>query len=384
MLGALALAVALGGLHAFSVILAPLERQVGADRASVSLVYALAIVSLTAGVLASDWLLRRLSPALAAITVAAVAGCGLGLAASASTLWLLLVGFGVMFGGANGVGYSLFLRQASGAITAGTGTAIGIVTAGYAVGAMLFSWTLIAYQEASSASSALLWMAAGVAAAGGLGFVAFGRSEPGEPPSGHFVDPSSATARASLTLDLWLVYLLGATGGLMAIAHAAGMVVALGGSGALAALGASALAVGNVAGSLAGGRLADRFPPGKCLAGTTALGGLASLALAGSASPMVAVGGLVIAGFAYGALIALVPAVIARLASPATRMRIFGRVFTAWGAAGIAGPWIAGWAYDTTGNYPMALLLAAALSGLGAILAMWRLPLACCDQVDTG
>jgi OFA family oxalate/formate antiporter-like MFS transporter len=374
MLGALALAVALGALHAFSVILAPLERQVGADRASVSLVYALAIVSLTAGVLASDWLLRQLSPATTAITVAAVAACGLGLAASASTLWLLLIGFGVMFGVANGVGYSLFLRQATVAMPSGSGKAVGIVTAGYAVGAMLYSWTLTAYQDSMSASPALLWMAAGVAAAGGLGFVAFGRGRPVEPPSGHIDDPSSATAGTSLTGDLWLVYLLGATGGLMAIAHAAGIVVALGGSGALVALGASALAVGNVAGSLAGGRIADRFPPGICLAGATVLGGLASLALAGSDSPRLAVGGLLIAGVAYGALIALVPAVVARLASPAARMRVFGRVFTAWGAAGIAGPWIAGWVYDTTGDYPMALLLAAALSGLGAIIALWRLP----------
>jgi OFA family oxalate/formate antiporter-like MFS transporter len=178
MLGALALAVALGALHAFSVILAPLERQVGADRASVSLVYALAIVSLTAGVLASDWLLRQLSPATTAIAVAAVAACGLGLAASASTLWLLLIGFGVMFGVANGVGYSLFLRQATVAMPSGSGKAVGIVTAGYAVGAMLYSWTLTAYQDSMSASPALLWMAAGVAAAGGLGFVAFGRGKP--------------------------------------------------------------------------------------------------------------------------------------------------------------------------------------------------------------
>jgi OFA family oxalate/formate antiporter-like MFS transporter len=279
-----------------------------------------------------------------------------------------------MFGVANGVGYSLFLRQATVAMPSGSGKAVGVVTAGYAVGAMLYSWTLTAYQDSMSASPALLWMAAGVAAAGGLGFVAFGRGRPVEPPSGHIDDPSSATAGTSLTGDLWLVYLLGATGGLMAIAHAAGIVVALGGSGALVALGASALAVGNVAGSLAGGRIADRFPPGICLAGATVLGGLASLALAGSDSPRLAVGGLLIAGVAYGALIALVPAVVARLASPAARMRVFGRVFTAWGAAGIAGPWIAGWVYDTTGDYPMALLLAAALSGLGAIIALWRLP----------
>ncbi|MEZ5924893.1 MAG: MFS transporter [Hyphomicrobiaceae bacterium] len=368
LVGALALAVALGALHAFSVLLEPLERQLGADRAAISLVYSLAIITLTAGVLMSGRLQARLRPDLLAVGVAAIAGSGLGIAATAASYGLVLVGYGAMFGFANGVGYSLFLRQAQRAMPGRIGLAVGLTTAAYAVGAMLFSWALTAYHGERTASAGLLWMAAGVVAAGFAGSYAF-RGIEADATLGA-IEPAEGRVSRKVVIVLWVVYLLGATGGLMAIAHAAGIVAALGGDGLLIALSATILALGNVVGSLAGGRIADTLAPHSSLSGTIALGAIATLALSVVTSPVVAVMLLAMAGFAYGALIALIPAVIGHLAPENARATVFGRVFTAWGLAGLAGPWGAGAIYDETGAYPMALLMASALSALGAGLAL--------------
>ncbi len=366
MAGVIALAIALGSLHAFSVILAPLEQQVGTGRAAVSLVYAAAIVALTAGVLVSNRLLSSLSPARTAVTVASVATIGLSIAAASTTYLPLLIGFGAMFGLANGVGYSLFLRQASVAMPVRSGLAIGIATAAYAMGAMVFSWVLASLAAAGDARPALFAMAAGVALAGAIGWKAFDRSLRAPSTGSGGVRTAIGHDNWAITGRLWLIYLLGATGGLMSIAHAGGIVASLGGSSALVAQSAVAFAAGNAAGSLLGGVLVDRLPVRVCLAGTILAGGLASLGLAGATSAMVAIGLLVVAGVAYGALIALIPAAVPQLVAASEAASVFNRVFTAWGVAGLAGPWIAGEVYDRTAAYHVALLIAAALAMLGA------------------
>jgi len=85
------------------------------------------------------------------------------------------------------------------------------------------------------------------------------------------------------------------------------------------------------------------------------------------------VGGLFISlsviGFAYGGTIAAYPAAIAKLFDVKDIAKIYGRVFTAWGCAGLLGPWLAGYLFDISKDYHLALLAAASF-GLVSILAM--------------
>ncbi len=46
----------------------------------------------------------------------------------------------------------------------------------------------------------------------------------------------------------------------------------------------------------------------------------------------------------------------------------YGLLFTAWGLAGFAGPWIGGYLKDMTGTYYVPFLIAAALCALGTII----------------
>ena len=53
--------------------------------------------------------------------------------------------------------------------------------------------------------------------------------------------------------------------------------------------------------------------------------------------------------------------------------QIYGRTFTAWGIAGLSGPWIAGFAYDLTGSYHIPFLIAGTIA-LIAVIAVYFSP----------
>ena len=84
--------------------------------AEVSLVYSLATLSLVGGAFATPRLLRLLSPASLALLACVVCAAGLLLAAQAASLTVLYVGFGIMFGVANGVGYALSIERSGASI----------------------------------------------------------------------------------------------------------------------------------------------------------------------------------------------------------------------------------------------------------------------------
>jgi OFA family oxalate/formate antiporter-like MFS transporter len=84
---------------------------------------------------------------------------------------------------------------------------------------------------------------------------------------------------------------------------------------------------------------------------------------------------LAVVGFSYGGIIAAYPAVIAKIFGAANSSRIYGRVFTAWGCAGIFAPWLAGILFDRTHSYQLALWMAALLGVISmcAILAFFHM-----------
>src|SRR5690606_36678632 len=82
--------------------------------------------------------------------------------------------------------------------------------------------------------------------------------------------------------------------------------------------------------------------------------------------PGAVIGGLAVVGFAYGAIIALYPVAVARYYRPDETAKVFGRVFTAWGIAGLGAPWLAGVLFDLWGGEEGARVLAAAAALLSA------------------
>ena len=167
-----AVSAVLGTIHAFSVFIAQWESLPGADRASVSLIYSAALVSLTVSVLFGYRLYQRLPPFALFTIVGVLAALGLLLSARSSSLLSLYVTYGLIFGGANGLGYGYALQLSGQAAPSNRGLAMGLVTAFYAVGATAAPFMFVSLIDLGGNALALQVMSAivlfvSIVAAGG-------------------------------------------------------------------------------------------------------------------------------------------------------------------------------------------------------------------------
>ena len=370
LLSASLLSLVLGSVHAFSVFLEPLEARFNASRSATSLTYSLALVSLTLAVLFGHRIFSRWPAGLLVAGVCLLASSGALTAAYAPSLTVVWLGYSLLFGAANGLGYGFGLQIAAQANPGREGIAMGIVTACYALGAAvspaLFTWamSLGGFSAAMLGLSAALLATAPVSAA--LMVKADARFSAAADDSAKKPAPSRRIAL------LWFGYGAGVAAGLMAIGHAAAIAKSLGFTGA-PWVAPVLIAVCNMCGSFAGGWLVDRTALAKLLAGLPLTSAAALALLALDINSAVALLCLGITGFTYGAIIAAYPATIAKMFGTLDSPRIYGRVFTAWGSAGLCAPWLAGYLFDRTGGYSAALTTAAAFGvvSAGAVLLLF-------------
>lgn len=363
------LATALGTVHAFSVFLLPLEKLFAASRADVSLTYSIALVSLTCGVALGPRVFSRLPAAWLVSAICLTAAAGLALAAMATGIVMVWVGYGVVFSAANGLGYGYALQLAGQTRAGREGITMGLVTAAYAFGAVLSPPVLTALIFTSGASFAFgalavtLVILAPVCAA----FLAVGRARwragSRDAKTLPIGEPGSA---ATGIIRLWIGYGAGVAAGLMTIGHAEGISRSLGldGPGWIAP---TTIAGFNLLGSLTAGWLVDRVAARRLLSTLPIGSAVALLLLAGVTGTTVILPALAVVGFAYGGFIAAFPAAIAKRFG-AAGPTVYGRIFTAWGAAGLTAPWLAGALFDMRGDYGLSLVLAAGFGLVSGLL----------------
>jgi MFS family permease len=356
------LMIALGLFHAWSLFVVPLEHRLGLSRTAISGVYSLATASFTLAMLVGHRLMRRLAPPALATAAALVAAVGLAAAASGSVagLWL---GYGVLFGVANGVGYGLALQVAGIALPRRPGTATSIVVTAYALGSAVLAPVLERGIGALGVLATLAVAAACTVAVGAVQGPLLAGLEVERRAAGRGSPQPAARHRAFWIL--WAGFLLGATAGLLALAHAAALVEELGGSPSSAATGVTLVAAGNALGRLGGGWLADRVDARVLLAAAGGAEAVALLVSAAAPAVGVALAALTVVGLGYGAMSTLYPVLTAHVYGPRDLARMYGRVFTAWGIAGLCGPLLGGALFDATGGYRASLVLAGA-AALGA------------------
>jgi predicted MFS family arabinose efflux permease len=366
LLASMLVTLVLGSVHAFSVFVAPLENLLLLPRAEVSLVYSLALVMLTLAVLLGYRIYRLLSPAWLVLTTCLFATAGLALAAQASDWGMLCLGYSLIFGFSNGVGYGYCLQLVGRTMPEVKGFAMGAVTASYAVGSVVFAQVFAWRIAAAGVESALLTIAAalvvcGIAAATMLRIARTSYEIPAV-DRGH-----GETGSAEVAL-FWIAYMASVFAGLMAIGHAAGIALSRNATLELSTLAAITTGVGSALGGFASGWLIDRFSVRRLMIGLPLLSAVALLAMASSREAFAVVALLSLVGFCYGTVIAVYPVAISdRFGERGPEA--YGRVFTAWGFAGLAGPWSAGWIFDWRGGYEAAMLSAAGIAVLSALFA---------------
>lgn len=352
----------LGSIHAFSVFLEPLETAFVSSRATVSLVYSFGLLFLTTAVLFGPLVYSRLQPATIYVLVAFLGVIGTGLASIADGLGLVWIGYSLIFGVANGLGYGFGLQFAARANPDHMGLAMGVVTAAYALGAVLAPFGFKVALAFGGFFSAMIALGSVVFLISIGAALLIARS--GAQYSNAQAEPSVSSLPLGRITAIWIAYGSGVTAGLMAIGHAAGIAATAGFAGWIAA---ATIAGCNLAGSLLCGWISDRVSHQSILTSLPLLGAMALLAL--SFFPAQTLAFLGVVGFTYGGIIATYPAAIANLFSGESGPRAYGRIFTAWGTAGLLAPWLAGQIYDWDGTYTTALWVAAGLGILSAVTA---------------
>ena len=360
----------LGSLYAFSVFLEPLQDSLAASRAEVSAVFSIAAGAFTVAMLGAPHIYNRAKPGVLAAIACILATVGLALAAEVRTLAAAWVGYGVLFGLGNGLGYSVALQTVNSAWQRRRRLATGVVVAMYACGAIVAAPLFRLGVDGSGVHSTLAAMAMVFAIAAVL--IAW-LMRTSRVVIGRATQTGNLTVSAPPTRLFWLFWLtfaLGAGAGLLVISHAAGIVAEAGGGTGVAMVGVMGVAAGNVTGRIGAGWLTDHLPIRQIVAAvmTPAAAGLFILALA--PHPVVAVAALSMMGLAFGSVASCLPAAIALYYGANRVGPVFGRVFTAWGLAGLTTPYLAGLLFDLNGTYSTPILFAAASALLAAVAGL--------------
>lgn len=361
LVGCVLLSGSLGTVHAWSLFIPPLEAYLEVDRGRISAVYSTALVCITLAVLVSHRLFPLLSGRTLVLLIGFAAFAGLLLAADASSWWTLMASYGLLFGTANGLGYAFALQRSANLQSLAPGLGLGLVTAAYALGAAL-AGLLLTDLVATHGSAYGLRLLAGVAIATGLLSAALVGSAriTGRNNSYHVVRQESARLR-----HLWAAYGFAVLAGLTVLGHTSAIVEEVGFSGGLAvSIAGFTSAAGGVFIAIAA-QLIGQKRLAICLPAATAVLLLMACFIDSSTMAIAAVAGV---AFTYGAVIAIYPAIVHDRFGPLAYSMAYGRVFTAWGAAGLVGPLGAGLLHDATGGYRTTLAVAAATAGGSAVI----------------
>jgi OFA family oxalate/formate antiporter-like MFS transporter len=363
----------LGSVYSFSVLLRPLEQELGVTRSALSLVFGLATIGFTVGSVGAAYLYRLASLPVLALGSAIVAAGGVAIAATASGLPQLLVGYGVVFGTGGGAAYILCQQGVNMLVRGRRGLINGYIVSLYPMGAMIATPVFHAVNEAFGWRTTLGGLAAvlvicGVAAS----LLAWHSGARLVTPAGSAPD---GEARRPATLGptffkLSTTFFLAASAGLMVLSQAREIVATYGGATALAVAATTGITAAIAAARIGGGWMVDRFavPHVMCAAHGLALCG--GLLLTFFPAPVTAVLGLAMIGVGYGFVSGSTAGGIGIYWPPTDYGRVAGLTYVAWCLAAISLPVLAGYLFDVTRNYATAMLIAGCFNVTGMALAL--------------
>ncbi len=361
----------MGSLHAFSTLIENIELQTAVGRMASSLVYSTAIVNVTIAVFFGHIIYRRLS-SLSIIGLIAILPI-IGIFIVNTESWIgWITGYGVFFGLASGLGYGFSLYAVSNITPKEKlGLALGSVTASYAFGALIFSLLYPIFIDQFNFKAGY---SIGVILISTLTLVALILFL-----SSKIQLTVNSTKKHEIQstnpgfIRLWFGYYFGVFAGLLAIGHAVPIIKNVGGSTTIAITSISLMSLGSGLAGIYSGFLADRFGCKNPLIFILITSAFSLAILTIFIDIKLTLFLITLVATLYGAIIAIYPTLVAKLFGLEKSAWAYGRIFTAWGLAGLTAPSIAGFFYDHSDNYSSSLLLAAILSTLAAII-IWRLP----------
>jgi OFA family oxalate/formate antiporter-like MFS transporter len=337
--------LAVGTLFAWSLVAPAVTADAGAAGSGTA-VFAAALVSFTVALLGVGRVLRRLG-----------AGVGLGLTAAWQRPEVPWLGIGLLLGASSGLAYGVAVSLAARVPRERRGSASGLVVGAYAAGPLLLGLVAPRALAAAGWRACVAVLAVVVAGLGGLAAAVAPVGAADGAPAGRSRVPVPRRTQAAL----WVLFAGGAAPGLVVFASAAPLAAARGLDARTAGTAVTLLAAGNLAGRLAAGWWSDLVGRLPALVTSLAVTAAALLALAVVTAAAVVPAGYAAVGLAYGAVSALVPAATADRVDPRAFATVYGRVFTAWGCAGLLAPVLGGGLTGAGSQRPALLLLLAVL-----------------------
>lgn len=385
--GGISLNLALGSLYAWSVFVLPLEKEFGWNRAQTSWVYTIAIVCFAATFIVAGKLQDAKGPRICAFLGALLVGGGFALSSFTTSVTFLYVAFGVIVGVGNGFGYAAPTPVASKWFPDKRGLAVGLMVGGYGAGSAIIGplATRLISDYGWRSTLQILGVAFFV-----MGLI--GTALLKNPPLNFKAparSPSAATKRPSVDLPttemirtpmfwaLWLAYCLGTTAGQMMISQLVPFMRSVGLTTEAAAFAITIAAFGNAGGRILSGALSDSLGRLATLK-VMIVGSLVVMAALGmGVSQIIALYALVAAGYwCYGTQLSVFASTTADFYGTRYLGMNYGALFSAWGVAGIVGPFIAARVFQVTGSYSYAFYGAAVLAGVAFVsISMARPPL---------
>ena len=377
--GGLSMNLALGSLYAWSVFVAPLEKEFGWKRAQTSNVFTYAVVVFAIAFIIAGRLQDKKGPFWISITGGLLVSIGFFLSAYTTSLNYLYFFFGVLGGIGNGFGYATPIPVMAKWFPDRRGLAVGLAVAGYGGGSAIFGPLAGNYLIPTYGWRPTFQI---------LGVIFLVMTMVGafllkNPPVGYKVagwTPAPAAKAAATTYEfrpgetlrtpafwfMWVAYALGTSAGLMVISQLVPFARSKGVPLALATTGIFIGAAGNAAGRILSGWMSDALGRLNVLRLMIAISAVAMVILPHTggiaAVPVYLYMVIFVVYWCYGTQLSVNASTTSDFWGTKNAGINYGLLFTAWGVAGIIGPRIGGKLFDLHHDYKLAFYWASGLA----------------------
>jgi OFA family oxalate/formate antiporter-like MFS transporter len=374
--------LALGTLYAWSIFVAPLEKEFGWKRAQTSTVFGIAVVVFALSFIVAGRLQDKYGPFKISLIGGILVSLGFFLCSYTHSLNWLYVCFGVIGGLGNGFGYSTPIPVMAKWFPDKRGLAVGLAVGGYGAGSAIFG-PLANLKLIPAYGVHTTFQILGVIF---LFMTVFGAFLLRNPPAGYRPPgwtPAPASKSAATTYEfspsevlrtpafyfMWVAYALGSLAGLMVISQLVPFAKSMKIPGeALQTLTIFVGAVGNASGRILSGWMSDalgRLNVLRLMIGISMVAMPVLYLVGGNVALLYVV--VFVVYWCYGTQLSVNGAAASDFWGTKNAGINYGMLFTAWGFAGYFGSKIGGQMYDKYHNYQMAFYTAGVLAAVALL-----------------
>jgi len=382
--GGLSMNLALGALYAWSVFVAPLEKEFGWKRADVSLIFSIAVFVFGISFVVAGRLQDKKGPFWVSVTGGVLVSLGFFMCAYTTSLNWLFFWFGVMGGIGNGFGYATPIPVMAKWFPDKRGTAVGLAVAGYGGGSAIFgpmaaNWLLPTYGWRTTFQvMAFIFLTMTL-----IGAFLLKNPPAGYRPAGWAPAPAAKAAATAYDFSpgeairtpamwfMWIAYCLGTVAGFMAISQLLPFAKSVGVGAEWAFVLFITGALGNASGRILSGTMSDalgRLNVLRVMIAVSAVGMPLLYLVGGNILPLLLM--IFVVYWCYGTQLSVNAATASDFWGTKNAGINYGILFTAWGVAGLIGPRIAGVLFDTYKDYRVAFYTAGVLAVVALISEM--------------